>query len=246
MRIFFCKDCILNKHLITNITALLITAIGFVFSITWLFSVGIFALSGALTNWLAVHMLFEKIPGLYGSGVIPNQFTQIKEAIKQLFLDQFFTQDNIDKLLANKFQSENAAFDLKPLIDNTDLTPAYNSLITVVEQSQFGSMLGMFGGTSVLEPLKQPFIEKMQGTLVEISSSESFKAALSDQLAGSQNTVQIQQNIMDIIDVRLAELTPELVKQLMQNLIKSHLGWLVVWGGVLGGLFGLIAYFLKA
>jgi uncharacterized protein involved in exopolysaccharide biosynthesis len=32
----------------------------------------------------------------------------------------------------------------------------------------------------------------------------------------------------------------------MQNLIKSHLGWLVVWGGVLGGLFGLIAYFLKA
>jgi uncharacterized membrane protein YheB (UPF0754 family) len=104
----------------------------------------------------------------------------------------------------------------------------------------------MFGGTSVLEPLKQPFIEKMQDTLVEISSSESFKAALSDQLAGSQNTVQIQQNIMDIIDVRLAELTPELVKQLMQNLIKSHLGWLVVWGGVLGGLFGLIAYFLKA
>ena len=39
-------------------------------------SIGFFALSGAITNWLAIHMLFEKVPILYGSGVIPNRFDE--------------------------------------------------------------------------------------------------------------------------------------------------------------------------
>ncbi|MCU7375947.1 hypothetical protein PEC18_35415 [Paucibacter sp. O1-1] len=37
------------------------------------FTIGLFALSGAITNWLAIHMLFEKVPGLYGSGVVPSR-----------------------------------------------------------------------------------------------------------------------------------------------------------------------------
>ena len=31
---------------------------------------GLFALSGGVTNWLAVHMLFERVPLLYGSGAL--------------------------------------------------------------------------------------------------------------------------------------------------------------------------------
>jgi uncharacterized membrane protein YheB (UPF0754 family) len=32
-----------------------------------------------------------------------------------------------------------------------------------------------------------------------------------------------------------------MVKELVQNLIKEHLGWLVVWGGVFGGLIGVVS-----
>jgi Na+/H+ antiporter NhaD/arsenite permease-like protein len=32
-----------------------------------------------------------------------------------------------------------------------------------------------------------------------------------------------------------------MVKDIIQQMIKKHLGWLVVWGGVFGGLIGLIA-----
>ena len=42
---------------------------------------GLFALSGGLTNWLAIHMLFERIPFLYGSGVIPERFEDFKQGI---------------------------------------------------------------------------------------------------------------------------------------------------------------------
>ena len=49
----------------------------------------LFALSGALTNWLAVYMLFERIPGLYGSGIIALRFDQFKESIRILIMEIF-------------------------------------------------------------------------------------------------------------------------------------------------------------
>jgi len=50
---------------------------------------GLFALSGALTNALAVHMLFEKVPFLYGSGVISQNFESFKTSIKNLMMNGF-------------------------------------------------------------------------------------------------------------------------------------------------------------
>jgi uncharacterized membrane protein YheB (UPF0754 family) len=46
----------------------------------------------------------------------------------------------------------------------------------------------------------------------------------------------------NIVQQRLNELTPAMVKDIIQEMIKSHLGWLVVWGGFFGGLIGLIAH----
>ena len=43
-----------------------------------------------------------------------------------------------------------------------------------------------------------------------------------------------------IVMQRLNELTPEMVKTIVQDMIHKHLGWLVVWGGVFGGFIGLI------
>jgi len=40
--------------------------------------IGVFAFSGAITNSLAIHMLFEKVPFLYGSGVIEVNFHSLK------------------------------------------------------------------------------------------------------------------------------------------------------------------------
>ena len=57
---------------------------------TYVFNTGLFALSGGVTNWLAVHMLFERVPFLYGSGVIPMRFEEFKTGIRKLIMDQFF------------------------------------------------------------------------------------------------------------------------------------------------------------
>ncbi|MDD1605497.1 MAG: DUF445 domain-containing protein, partial [Methylococcaceae bacterium] len=66
----------LNKSFITNATAVAIIILGTLSEIGFIKSIGFFALSGAITNWLAIYMLFEKVPYLYGSGVIPDRFEE--------------------------------------------------------------------------------------------------------------------------------------------------------------------------
>lgn len=204
------------------------------------FSVGLFALSGAVTNWLAVHMLFEKVPGLYGSGVIPARFEEFKLGIRHLMMEQFFTKENIDRFLSDSSTGAKT-INLTPMIDKVDLNPAFNGLIEVLENSSFGGMLAMVGGREAVEPMREPFIEKMKVSVIDITQSDDFHQNLKASLEGDDNLAHMQEKVSNIIEQRLNELTPELVKEIIQDMIRKHLGWLVVWGGVFGGCIGLIA-----
>ena len=201
---------------------------------------GIFAISGAITNQLAIHMLFEKVPFLYGSGVIPLRFEAFKEAIKNLMMEQFFTQNQLDAF----FASEEKKINLEPIVQETDFTPAFDALSKTVMESPFGGMLGMFGGESALDNLREPFSLKMKAAVVKIVQSEAFNNTLQNHMQGSSLSEDMIDSIENVIDSRLEELTPHMVKEIIQNLIKEHLQWLVVWGGVFGGLIGLVSSFL--
>ena len=74
----------MNKSVATNFLAFAAILAGYLIldSTQILFMTGLFALSGSITNWLAIHMLFEKVPLLYGSGIIPNKFEEFKMGIK--------------------------------------------------------------------------------------------------------------------------------------------------------------------
>ncbi|KKO48034.1 hypothetical protein VT06_13625 [Arsukibacterium sp. MJ3] len=239
----------MNKSIITNGLAAIVVLAGWFLQQPLLLSVGLFALSGALTNWLAVHMLFEKVPFLYGSGVIPARFTEFKAGIYQLVMTQFFSSDNIDRFITAKQQSQSGnkghpVFDFQPVIAKSDLSPAFDSLLNVVEQSSFGSMLSMFGGSAALLPLKEPFIASLKDALTEVSRSEEFNQLVLAQLEQPEQVQNVRNQVENIVEQRLAELTPQLVKDIIQQMIRQHLGWLVVWGGVFGAVIGLLAAFI--
>jgi len=229
-----------NKSLITNLTAFGIIVLGYTLPQETILAVGLFAFSGALTNWLAVHMLFEKVPGLYGSGVIPARFEEFKIAIKSMMMEQFFTDENIDRFLSGG-EGISPDLHLTPVIKKVDLAPAFDSLVDVIMQSSFGGMLGMFGGQEALMPLKEPFIEKMKGSLIEMTQTEEFAELLKSEIEQPEVMSDIKTKVSAIIDKRLSELTPQLVKEIVQQMIKQHLGWLVIWGGVFGGVIGLLS-----
>jgi uncharacterized membrane protein YheB (UPF0754 family) len=238
---------IINKSFLTNLIAVLIIVAGYLCPIEpdLMKSIGFFALSGAVTNWLAIHMLFEKVPFLYGSGVIPNRFDEFKLAIKDLMMTQFFTQENVEQFIEAEEEQGSHVLNIDPLMNAIDYDKIYEGLVTAIMGSSFGSMLQMMGGEQALVPLREPFIEKMKTTLREMVESERFKGVLKQGLDSHKIGQDIVSKIETIIVKRLNELTPQLVKEIIQKIIKIHLGWLVVWGGIFGGVLGAVFSFAK-
>ncbi len=223
----------MNINLITNIAASLMVAIGYFLSHYGLpiygeiiMLTGIFALSGALTNWLAVHMLFEKVPFLYGSGVIPNRFEDFKSGIKNLIINEFFNKEHIEQ-----FFKKNNSLSASSINSKIDFDKVFVGLVDAIIESPMGGMIGMLGGRESLDPLKEPITNKLKNIIAELAQNKNKDGDISKGLIDQ---------IEKIIDNRLLDLTPQMVKNIIQKMIRRHLGWLVVWGGVFGGAIGFI------
>mgnify|MGYP006244015447 FL=1 len=219
-----------SKSLTTNLVALALIGASYLSpkNSEIMYLTGLFALSGGITNWLAIHMLFEKVPFFYGSGVVPGRFVEFKLGIKQLVMNEFFTPQNIDMFM--KQQAEVFSGDINNLID---FDRVFDGLVDAIEGSSMGSMFAMVGGRKALQPLRQPITNKLQDIMKEIQEANATQSDDKNRTSSLLNQVE------QIIDQRLDGLTPEQVKNIIQDMIRKHLGWLVVWGGAIGGFIGL-------
>lgn len=230
----------IDKSWGTDLVSVALTLVAFILPepyAHWCLLAGLFALSGAITNQIAIHMLFEKVPFLYGSGVIQLQFEAFKISIKNLMMEQFFTKAQLDDFFAKEEQK----IDLSPMIEEMDFSPAFDALTKTVMESSFGGMLGMFGGVGALEGMRSPFCEKLKLSIIEITKSDVFNEKLQEKLKNSSLSDDVLLSIEKVIDKRLDALTPMMVKEIVQNFMKEHLGWLVVWGGFFGALIGILS-----
>ncbi|MBF9017031.1 MULTISPECIES: DUF445 domain-containing protein [unclassified Oceanispirochaeta] len=231
----------MNMNSMTTLVTLLVIGIGYIspFFADQIRSVGFFALSGAVTNWLAIHMLFERVPGLYGSGVIPLHFEDFKGGIKILIMDQFFTKENVSRLMESETGVLTDKVDFSAAADAVNYDRIFEGLSETILASSLGGMLGMFGGASVIEGFRAPFIEKTKEIILSETSSPEFHSMLAGSMDTEKAASDIIENVSSIVQKRLDELTPVMVKEIVKDMIKKHLGWLVLWGGVFGGIIGL-------
>ena len=238
------RGILINKSFASNLISLCIFLIGMIMSgpyQDYVLNAGLFALSGGITNWLAIHMLFERVPGFYGSGVIQLRFDEFKMGIRKLIMEQFFSKSQIGGVLDTAVDaSEKIEGYLQKEVRELNLDAAFDSLIDVIMSSSFSSMISMIGGREALNPLKDPFIERLR----EYFQAQFLNSSLLDKvkvvLRAGFDEEEIHGKITLIIDQRLDQMTPQMVKEIVQEMIQKHLGWLVVWGCAFGGLIGLI------
>jgi len=238
-----------TKNTLPNLIALAIVLASFALPKPYqaiVFSTGLFALSGALTNWLAVHMLFERVPLLYGSGVISLHFEEFKAGILRMVHEELFAKDSVERLMSSPKNDSAPTIDIAPMMESIDLDAAFDELVATINESSFGSMLAMVGGEAALQPLRDPFKKRMHRFLSDAASSPRIQSLVHAQISKAASSDQFVQKLDVLLRARLDELTPEMVKDIMQRMIKRHLGWLVIWGGVFGGLIGLVAGLLQA
>lgn len=234
-----------NMSLLTNLAAAGVFLLGFspIPGAEMLKSVGLFALSGAFTNWLAIHMLFEKVPGLYGSGVITLKFQEFKKAIYNLMMREFFNEDNLKRFFSQENSQSFINEALESFTETIDYEQIYTKLVDSILESPLGSMLAMLGGVSALEPVKPHLMKTIKKTVEDLLHQAENSDVIQQKLVSKSTQDAMHKKIESIIEQRLEELTPQMVKEIMQRMIKEYLGWLVLWGGVFGGLIGLVSSF---
>jgi uncharacterized membrane protein YheB (UPF0754 family) len=229
-----------NKSLLTNIISLLVYVLSYFLPdpyYTVLNQMGIFALSGALTNWLAIHMLFEKVPFLYGSGIIEQRFDAFKGEMKRLVMQELFTESIVNKVISGSQSRVQTA--ITDLLDHLDYNQIYEELMQSILSSPLGAMLSMIGGAAALEPMRPSLVTKLREYFHQLAQSEQLQQQLTQTLNQQTSSAHLMKQVAHIIELRLAELTPKMVKDIMQRMIRDHLGWLVIWGGIFGAAVGL-------
>jgi hypothetical protein len=227
----------MNKSLITNLFSIVLIVIGKfapVFS-EQIMTMGLFSFSGAITNWLAIHMLFEKVPFLYGSGIVTERFQEFKAGIRNMIMNQFFTKENFEKFM-NSNKSSFMDIESDAIIKSINFDNVFSKLKAGIVESPFGGMLGMMGGEAALDPLKPIFEIKFNEIIHDMFNDDNF---IQNITKNSGSSTGMGESIESMVDARLDELTPKMVKDIIQEMIREHLGWLVVWGGVFGALIGL-------
>jgi len=236
----------MEKGFVSNLATFIIMVfgrllkIGFPGSITveLIFQFGLFGFAGGITNWLAVKMLFDEVPGLYGSGVIPKRFKEIRETVKNVIMGTFFDEAYLKKYLQSKAKSfiENSNLDIKinQLLESPEVDKIIEEKLAALSTRPEGLLFVMMGiNPTSLKPMVKPFITSMGSDVVPFLM-KNFD------LGNLINIETIRLEIDKLMTTKLQELTPEIVKNLMETVMRKHLGWLIVWGNVFGGLIGVI------
>ncbi len=202
----------------------------------WVLAVGLFGFAGGVTNWLAVKMLFDKVPLLYGSGVIPNRFREIRQTVKDTIMLHFFDEEYLSRFFDQRVDAMTSAEGLgekiKELLESEEVDSIIDAQLEELMNSPQGMMVKMVGAQTI-KPLVVKFVSGVGAEAAPLLVAALAKPGI--------EVGALRQQIDDLLTAKLVELTPERVKQMMEEVIREHLGWLIVWGNVFGGGIGLVA-----
>ena len=225
---------------------------------------GLFAFSGGITNSLAVKMLFDRIPGFYGSGVIPARFREIRLKIKALILEHFFDESYLRQFFTSRETPVDWSRYVKSsgkasnpvarfietqwdhLASNEVVQPIIDQQIEKLMDSSIGGLL-MMVGPATIQPAVTKFVNAFLGSMrtkVLEFASKAETNGIQIKIDEERVIADIRSNVDDLLTKKLAQLDAMTVKRMMEDVIRCHLGWLVVWGNVFGGLLGFVPVLL--
>jgi hypothetical protein len=236
------KWFIRHTNILSNVVSAVIALIGLVLPHPYHLYVvytGVFALAGGLTNWLAVHMLFEKVPFLYGSGVVVRRFETFRTGIREMVMKQFFNEHQIHEAVEQYFQDTAHHKIINTVKNRLDLDSIFDGLVSAMMASSLGSIAKLMGGAKAFEGLRDPVKHHLFAIIDE------HLVGLERAMPTPQETTKkLRHAITTLVDARLDTLTPDQVKDLMAQMIQEHLGALVIWGAVSGAVVGLPLAFI--
>ena len=190
-------------------------------------------------------MLFDRIPGMVGSGVIAA-YLAIRAAVKETvlrrsstaFLEQRLAGGARTRRPRRPSATSPAAARVVAAADfDANLAARLEAISATPEGMMLQTLAPLFGGVDGLVPALKP----MLGVFGEDMSAELVNRGLFKDVGATLVTVEVAHREIDVLmTARLEHLTPRMVKSLLEEVIRKHLGWLVVWGNVFGAIIGVL------
>jgi len=122
----------------------------------------------------------------------------------------------------------------EPIVRNVDgiiaKGDAMGSMLMMASMTLGG---GVTGGAGLLPHLKPLLVQ---------SGAEALRALAARLDVGAMIDVGAVRGELDaLMETKLEYLTAQRVKALLERIFREHLGWLIVWGAVFGGLIGIVS-----
>lgn len=161
-----------------------------------------------------------------------------KSSSMKMFFDKTFLEHYLDSRMTRILADLELGERLKtamadPLFDQLLLQKLQQVSLTP-EGILVTTMAPLFGGIEAMVPVLKPFLGAFGAELLtELVARFEMKEMISID--------SIIREVDALLTEKLRMITPEMVRELMEEVIKEHLGWLVVWGNVFGGIIGIIS-----
>jgi uncharacterized membrane protein YheB (UPF0754 family) len=223
---------------------------------------GIAGVIGAGTNKVAIRMLFKRI-SIFGihvpfSGVIPNKREQITDAIvdsveKEILPSEailgFISEhpeirDSLTKIARRKLKdaSDKLKIELASIIDGK---PFFMWLKSQLPTDSFLLDLADMLNIKQKDAIVEEIIDHIKKVLL-CNESSDIEEAIYDSLSSGDHIAGTAREVLEAIPIRsvlrnqLSRFSDDEICSLVENCARDHLGWLEVWGALLGSACGLV------
>ena len=121
---------------------------------------------------------------------------------------------------------------IKALLESDQVDAIIDAKLEDLMRSPQGMMVKMVGAKTV-KPLVVQFVVGVGQQAAPLLAAELAQPGI--------EVGALRAQVDELLTAKLEELTPERVKDMMEEVIREHLGWLIVWGNVFGGAIGVVA-----
>ncbi|GAX87615.1 conserved hypothetical protein [Lebetimonas natsushimae] len=227
-------------------------------------SVGIGAIIGYVTNYVAIKLLFRPYKSLklknvtvFPQGVIPREKATLARKVGEVVKNYILSEEEIKKIVTNDEVKKEIDKFLDKEIENflaqdiTELTPkeilAKNlaGWIDNLIKTKF-PMFASFIDTASIERLLSEI--NLGITLNKFVNKDKIKEKLLNEiyifLENELPTILVKANIEKIVEDKINSFDEKRLEDMLFVLMKKHFGFINFAGAVLGGIIGFVQYFV--
>ncbi len=227
-------------------------------------SVGVGAIIGYVTNYIAIKMLFRpykpiKIGNIvvFPQGIIPREKKALAKKVGEVVRDYILSEEEIKKIVTSKeVQEEIEKFldekienllnrDIQEFLTKEEIAEKFAEIIENVVKEKF-SMFASFINKEMLKDilLRLEIPLKLNQIITPDKVKDVLKKEIFEFLEHEVPKIFLKAHIDKIVEEKVASFDEKTLEEMLFTLMKKHFGFINFAGAMLGGIIGFVQYFV--